>query len=128
MGRPLKCRKVACDVAAAYFKPQGVPLCALDEVKLELDEIEALRLADLEGLYQADAAVKMGVSRQTFGNIIARAHKKIATALLEGKAMRIASEGRGIERLIANSAAGLTHADSTQGSPTHVHSSDETGQ
>ena len=63
----------------------------LDEVALELDEIEAIRLADLEDLYHADAALKMGVSRPTFGNILASAHKKIAKALLEGKALRISS-------------------------------------
>jgi uncharacterized protein len=89
MARPMKCRKVACTVAATYFKPQGIPMRELDEVALELDEIEAIRLADLEELYQADAATKMGVSRQTFGNIIARAHKKVAMALLGGKALRI---------------------------------------
>jgi predicted DNA-binding protein (UPF0251 family) len=91
MARPLKCRTVACDLAAVYFKPQGVPLCVLEEIALELDEIEAIRLADIEDLYQADAAARMGVSRQTFGNIIARAHKKVASALLGGKALRIAA-------------------------------------
>lgn len=91
MARPIKCRRVACDVTASYFKPQGIPLCELDEVRLELDELEALRLADAEGLYQADAAARMGISRQTFGNIIARAHKKVASALLQGKALRLAT-------------------------------------
>jgi len=61
----------------------------LEEIGLTLDELEAIRLADLEGLYQEDAAVKMNVSRQTFGNIINSAHKKIADALLNGKALRI---------------------------------------
>jgi predicted DNA-binding protein (UPF0251 family) len=54
------------------------------------DEIEALRLADLEGLYQADAACQMGISRQTFGKIVALARKKVATALIDGKALRLA--------------------------------------
>lgn len=62
----------------------------LSEVALEIDELEALRLADLEGLYHADVALRMGVSRQTIGNILARAHHKIADALLNGKALRIA--------------------------------------
>lgn len=66
-------------------------MAVLDEVALELDELEALRLADLDGLYQADVALRMGVSRQTVGNILARAHRKIADALLNGKALRIAS-------------------------------------
>mgnify|MGYP000154897960 CR=1 FL=1 len=89
MARPMKCRKVECAISAAYFKPQGIPMRDLEEVALELDEIEAIRLADLEELYQVDAAAKMGVSRQTFGNIIARAHKKVALAIMHGKALRI---------------------------------------
>lgn len=97
MGRPYKCRKVSCNVTAAYFKPQGIPLRELEEIELELDEVEALRLADLEGLYQADAALKMGVSRQTFGNIIVRAHRKVAQAILEAKALRIVTAGDGVE-------------------------------
>jgi predicted DNA-binding protein (UPF0251 family) len=80
---------VSCDVTAKYFKPQGIPMPFLEEIAMELDEIEAIHLADLEGLYQVDAAARMGISRQTFGNIIARAHKKVATALLCGKALRI---------------------------------------
>jgi predicted DNA-binding protein (UPF0251 family) len=64
-------------------------MSVLDEVVLEVDELEAVRLADLEGQYQEDAAVKMKISRQTFGNIIDRAHAKIAEALIKGKALRI---------------------------------------
>lgn len=91
MARPLKCRHVEGDVTASYFKPQGIPLVELEEVRLERDELEAIRLADHLGLYQQDAAARMGVSRQTFGNIIARAHRKVAEALLDGKALRIAT-------------------------------------
>ena len=89
MVRPLKCRRVACDVPARYFKPQGIPLCALGALGRELDEVEAMRLTDVDGLYQAEAAERMGVSRQTLGAIVARAHKKVARAILEGKALRI---------------------------------------
>ncbi|MDZ7796681.1 MAG: DUF134 domain-containing protein [Candidatus Marinimicrobia bacterium] len=64
-------------------------MAALEEVHLEADEIEALRLADLEGEYQNDAALKMGVSRQTFGNILKGAHQKVADALIGGKAIRM---------------------------------------
>lgn len=56
---------------------------------MTLDELEALRLADLDGLYQETAAARMGVSRQTFGNIIERAHRKVADALVNAKALRI---------------------------------------
>jgi predicted DNA-binding protein (UPF0251 family) len=64
-------------------------LDSLEEVNLTLDELEAVRLADLEGLYQEDAAKKIGISRQTFGNIINSAHKKIADVLLNAKALKI---------------------------------------
>lgn len=102
MARPMICRKVSCDVTAKYFKPQGIPMRDLDEIAMELDEIEAIRLADLEGLYQVDAAARMGVSRQTFGNIIARAHKKVASALLGGKALRIASATDSAQCVVAS--------------------------
>lgn len=98
MARPVKCRRVSCAISSVYFKPQGIPMCNLEEIELELDEIEAMRLADLEELYQADAAERMGVSRQTFGNIIARAHKKVATAILFGKALKILTESRNVEK------------------------------
>jgi predicted DNA-binding protein (UPF0251 family) len=61
----------------------------LEEVILTVDEFEAIRLADLEGLYQEQAAEKMNVSRQTFGRIIELAHKKVAEALVKGKALKI---------------------------------------
>ncbi len=61
----------------------------LETVELAPDELEAIRLADFEELYQEQAAEQMGVSRQTFGLIIARAHKKIAEALTQGKAIRV---------------------------------------
>ena len=61
----------------------------LEEVVLTIDEFEAVRLADLEGLYQEQAAEKMNVSRQTFGRIIESARKKVAEALVQGKALKI---------------------------------------
>ncbi|MEI7428998.1 MAG: DUF134 domain-containing protein [Betaproteobacteria bacterium] len=89
MSRPVKNRHIACVPAASYFKPVGIPLRELEEIVLGMDELEAMRLADLEGLYQVDAAEKMGVSRQTIGNILNSAHRKLADALLNGKALRI---------------------------------------
>jgi predicted DNA-binding protein (UPF0251 family) len=74
---------------ANYYKPRGIPLSVLEEVTLTVDEFEAIRLADLEGLYQADAAEKMNISRQTLGRILESAHKKIADALVHGKALLI---------------------------------------
>ena len=89
MGRPVKPRCLGCAPAADYFKPVGIPLRDLDEIVLDMDELEAMRLTDLEGLYQADAAERMGVSRQTIGNILNSVHRKVADALLNGKALRI---------------------------------------
>lgn len=89
MPRPFKCRRICCDPKSDYFKPRGIPVHQLEEVNLTMDELEAVRLGDLEGVYQEDAASKMNISRQTFGNIIDSAHKKIADALLNGKAFKI---------------------------------------
>ncbi|MFH1640434.1 MAG: DUF134 domain-containing protein [Candidatus Omnitrophota bacterium] len=97
MSRPYRCRRIRCDPDAIYFKPRGIPLCKLKEVNLALDELEAVRLADWEGFYQEDAARKMKISRQTFGNIINSAHKKIADALLNARALKI--EGGIVKRV-----------------------------
>ena len=89
MSRPFRCRHIGCKPEITYFKPRGIPINALEEVKLTVDEFEAIRLADLEDLYQEEAAKKMKVSRQTFGNIIASAHKKIAETIVNAKALKI---------------------------------------
>jgi uncharacterized protein len=89
MSRPKCCRHVGCIPDKNYFKPKGVPSSVLEEVILALDELEAVRLADFEGLYQEQAAGWMNISRQTFGRIIATAHKKIADVLINGKALKI---------------------------------------
>ncbi|MDP8236886.1 MAG: DUF134 domain-containing protein, partial [Candidatus Erginobacter occultus] len=89
MPRPLKYRFVEGHPPSDYFKPRGVPLASLEVAVLTLDEFEALRLADYEGLYQEPAAEKMGVSRQTFGKIVESARKKVADALVNSKAIRI---------------------------------------
>ncbi len=72
-----------------FFKPAGVPLFRLREVVLALDEFEAIRLADGEGLEHEKAAARMGVSRPTFTRIIRRARKKVAYFLNQGTALRI---------------------------------------
>lgn len=74
---------------AGLFKPAGVPACALEQVTLTLDEVEALRLADLNGLYQEQAAAQMKISRPTFSRIIEEARRKVADALIHGKALRL---------------------------------------
>jgi len=80
---------------ADFYKPRGIPLSVLQHVSLTVDELEAIRLADLGGLYQEQAAEKMNISRQTFGRILESAHKKIADALVNSKALSI--EGGQIE-------------------------------
>lgn len=95
MPRPFCPRRISGRPAAALFKPVGVPLRALEEVVLTLDEFEALRLADLEGLYQEQAAARMNVSRPTFSRVLDAAHRKLADALVHGKAMRF--EGGPVE-------------------------------
>lgn len=89
MPRPFNCRRIGQMPACTYYKPQGIPLSTLEQVNLTVDELEAIRLADLEGLQQAQAAEKMNISRQTFGRILESAHKKIAEALVKGKALSI---------------------------------------
>jgi predicted DNA-binding protein (UPF0251 family) len=89
MARPRNCRRVGSMPESNYFKPRGIPLSMLEEVILTVDEFEAIKLADLENLYQEQAAEKMNVSRQTFGRIIDSAHKKVADALVKGKALKI---------------------------------------
>lgn len=97
MARPQCCRRVGFSPKVCYYKPRGIPLIFLEEVVLTLDELEAIRLADLEGLYQEQAAKKMNVSRPTFGRIIESAHKKVAEALIKGKALKM--EGGIVETL-----------------------------
>ncbi len=89
MPRPPKSRRVGFVPGVTYFKPAGVPLASLAEIQLSLEETEALRLKDLESLEQEEAAQKMNVSRATFQRILAAARKKVADALLNGKAVRI---------------------------------------
>lgn len=89
MSRPPKCRRVEFLPNATYYKPAGVPLRDLEEVSMSIEEAEAIRLKDLEGLEQEQGAEKMNISRPTFQRVLASARQKIADALLNGKAIRI---------------------------------------
>jgi len=95
MARPKCCRRISEQPGCRVFKPVGIPISNLDEIVLSMDEFEAIRLADLEGLYQEQAAERMNVSRQTFGRIVEAARRKVAQALSEGLALRI--EGGEVE-------------------------------
>jgi len=92
MARPEKLRRVGCGGEGRAFKPIGRPVTELEVETLRLDELEALRLADLEGLYQETAAARMGVSRPTFTRILGRARAAVARALIEERVL-VVSEG-----------------------------------
>lgn len=89
MSRPPKCRRVNFVPDVTYFKPAGIPMRVLDEVRLTVEEAEAIRLKDMEDLDQEQSAVKMNISRPTFQRVLESARKKVADALLRGKAIRI---------------------------------------
>jgi len=89
MPRPRICRRVRFLPGVTYFKPARVPLRHLEETILTVDEFEAIRLKDLEGLDQENAARKMKISQPTFFRLLDSARKKIADALVNGKAIRI---------------------------------------
>jgi len=89
MARPIKPRRIFCDPDVLYFKPRAVPLSMLEEVNLSMDELEALRLCDLKNLEQTEAAKKMKISQSTLQRILTSARKKVALALVEGKAIKI---------------------------------------
>jgi predicted DNA-binding protein (UPF0251 family) len=101
MPRPHCPRRVDALPAWTYFKPRGVPVARLEEIQLSVDELEALRLADLEGLYHEDAAARMNVSRPTFGRIVEAGRRKVAETLVRGLALRI--EGGHVELPAARS-------------------------
>lgn len=92
MPRPRIPRCVRFNPDVYYFKPQGIPLRMLEEVVLRADELEALKLYDVDGLEQTKAAEKMKISQPTFARILDSAYKKIANALIKGKAIRIESK------------------------------------
>jgi uncharacterized protein len=89
MPRHKCCRMIGGPPENTYFKPKGIPASELEEIVVTLDEYEAMKLADYEQLYQEQAAAAMHISRQTFGRVIESAHYKIASALMQGHAIRI---------------------------------------
>jgi len=88
-GRKRKNRNIDADHSGICFKPCGIQKTNLQKVILNEDEMEAIRLSDLEGLYQQECADKMEISRTTFSRLIESARKKIADALINKKALRI---------------------------------------
>ena len=87
--RPKKTRWVKCEPGERCFRPQCKPLTRLDSVNLTIDEFEAVRLSDLKGFTQEKVAKRMKVHRSTISRILNSAHKKIADALVNIKAIKI---------------------------------------
>lgn len=89
MSRPRIPRCLRFNPRVYYFKPRGIPLRMLEEVTLAPDELEAIKLHDVNRLEQKKAAKKMKISQPTFARTLDRAYKKIADALINGKSVRI---------------------------------------
>ncbi|HHB94764.1 MAG TPA: DUF134 domain-containing protein [Campylobacterales bacterium] len=89
LGRRKILRNIEKDHSHVCFKPCGVRGRGLEKIVLECDEMEAIRLANYENLYQQECADRMGISRTTFSRLVSSANKKIAEALLHGKALEI---------------------------------------
>ena len=89
MPRPRRFRRVSGEPDCSYFKPRGIGLRELEEVSLNVEELEAIRLKDFENMDQINAAKKMDVSQPTFHRILVDARKKIAESLVLGKAIKI---------------------------------------
>ena len=89
MARPMKLRCVAQLPSTGFFRPVGIPASVLQGVALSVEEVEAIRLKDLEGLEQEECAEKMRISRPTFHRILESGRKKLADALINGKAIQI---------------------------------------
>ncbi len=88
MVRPKKERRIENIPESKLYKPAGIPNNRLERVSLTFEEVEAVRLKDLEGLNQQEAAAKMEISRPTYQRILTEARQKIAEALIEGKSLK----------------------------------------
>lgn len=89
MPRPRLCRRIGFEPNITYFKPAGIRMVELEESVLTVDEFEAIRLKDMLGMDQEQAAKKMNISQPTFHRLILSARKRIADAIVNGKAIKI---------------------------------------
>ncbi len=89
MPRPHKKRLISAMPRYTYFKPTGIPMPLLEEIVLTVDELEAMRLKNIEKLEQHDCAARMNVAQSTLQRILVSAHEKVSRAIIEGKALRI---------------------------------------
>jgi predicted DNA-binding protein (UPF0251 family) len=111
MPRPTRPRRVCCQLSGRGFKPIGGFAFRADALRIGVDELEAIRLADVEGLYQDAAAERMGVSRQTYARILNRARTAVARSLVEQKMLLVGD---------AASEAILDHAPARPDCPVHA--------
>ncbi|AHF02828.1 hypothetical protein MARPU_02330 [Marichromatium purpuratum 984] len=108
-GRRRRVRRIGIDPGRICFKPCGRQGHTLETVMLRADEMEALRLCDLEGLYQEESARRMGISRTTLSRTIAQARAKVAGALLTGQRLVIQIPEHGEEQ-----SQGISYSDNDQ--------------
>lgn len=88
-GRPKCPRHIGYAPQVTYFKPTGIPMSQLEVVSIAIEELESLRLVDLEGLQQEEAAFQMGISRRAFWEDLQSARRKVSFALTTGRAIKI---------------------------------------
>lgn len=93
MPRPLKRRRCRAYDGDRVFKPRSIPMYDLETIRLELSELEAMRLCDLEGCDQEEAGERMAVSRGTVQRLLKSARAKVIRTLLEPRALLIAQGG-----------------------------------
>jgi len=89
MPRHPKHRCCRTDASGLFYKPKGVPMLTLEQAALTLDEFEAMRLCDLDGLEQTEAGEQMGVSRGTIQRLLETGRKTLIQALVERKSIQV---------------------------------------
>ena len=89
MVRPRRIRKIRFQPDATYFKPAGVPMRYLEEIKVTFSEVEAMRLIDVEKMDQKKAAKKMGISQPTLSRLLKECRRKLSEAIVNGKSIKI---------------------------------------
>lgn len=110
-----RCPRWVTDVPEVqFFKPAGVPLSTLQVVELTIEELETIRLVDLDGLTQEEAAVSMGISRRTLWNDLMAARKKVAFALVNGQAIQIRGGAYAVAGQIEERRHGKCHTETEQ--------------
>ena len=89
MVRPCVRRRIRGNPGSSYFKPAGIRMIDLEESVLDMPEFEAIRLVDLKGISQDEAGAKMQISQSTLSRVLKSGRKKIADAVVNGKAIKI---------------------------------------